>query len=1383
MVVTYTGTRSGTFDSLPQGISVVYEDGKAPISNGGREMRGSAGCGSIGRETAGQMGARNNGHKPGESEMVAHQQGQRERMKRSTPAFILLVAGLMAASATALELTVSKSGGTGKVASFSLDTKAARRITLQDWTGGRGFAPDLVNYTIDAPADGGRSLSLFDGDGEPLPVQVTPAGHGKATLSFVAEVPAGTNVNYWLRLDGQGAAAMPAVSAVKEGDILTLSSRLLAVRVPAPQEKTFETPVAAETLPAPVLAFRGEDKVWKGGGKLLSKRPVKVFTVALTAEGPVYGAVRYRLEYEGGGWYEATVRVTDRSPLAEVREEYDLGRVAKKNAEFWQLDLSGGWEADTAEHMNVAGQGFVGVTYPAIEQDAAAASGSQSTDFDLSGGLMIHHDSCWGSRFVSYYGIHKAEARTANPDGYALAMVAPLHKGEWRRANSLPVDIEGRQVRIRFPMDTAPTSLRTDPGTDTGPFSMHEHDPNLPPSRTRRVWGLVLAHPAIAVTPPKGHGSTCLGYSVRNLYGTVGLDRFKDFVLDWPFDSAQGKPDANVAYPRVFITPDGVRKYREALQADPNFSLATYDNVKNPVGPRYFYLLTGDPAVAQQEVAGVIKGLDSAILLHTAALSVGHHHALGMWGLPLAHAESVLAWPDLPAEARSAIRSRLALMCYLLTDPDVTSAGNGSHHGNPNMGIARLSDRSNVAALIPDHPMHRAWAEYMGDFLAYKQGTLMAPEGAWSEYGVSYHAHGYGKIARGLMGALADKVAASDLIRTYNRQDFDYFLNLLTPVDARFGNRLIPGMANSPCGAPMQLLQAMGNFADHDPEFAANLRWGWEEGGRMIGTGADGITVAAMARPEIPAREAKLTSRVYPGFGVIFRAHQGPDETCLYLRSGYNWSHWNFDQGNLICYSKGAALLPPQPYQYDSGKIDRAFPDKNVLRFGTPTNEMVHATPDSNILDARFSESVDYAWHSTGFPDWYFNPGAKPGLGCPRARIEAAGTTDGAFTWDRQVAFLKGKTGKSPNYFVIRDSIDGAGKAASWFVLNLPGRKEHFKVEGEKVAVNTEWPTKLDVFFPGRQNLVFEMKENRLPTGYREDGYFKFSRTPAEGEVISRDYVMDDEIGTPVRWEKWTGQRKQNPGFWDRFIRIAHNPAAYVGARFAFDPALEFKQQQVTLRLANAPGQDVTWVLYPRGAGEVEPTATQLAPGVTKVVTGEGTDYVFLSTAPFTYTVEGVVFDGTAGVIRVPKGGKPALVFSTGGKPKVEPRVVADGDKVRFVATDPVYVNLSHGNVGVRGVGPFDLSFTPDGITGTVDGGIRTIVCTWPEKIVRPGYWQDGVRWYAGFADEPSITKGQKTPQFSIAMGVSAGKHEVKIAEWTWPALPPVPARSTLALK
>ena len=1260
-------------------------------------------------------------------------------------------------------------------------------ITIRDWTG-RGFAPDLVNYTIAAPKDGGRSLRLLDADGQPVPVQVTPGEQGQATLSFVAAVAPGGTPSYTVRADGQGERAKAAVSSAKDGATLVLANQRLAVQVPGPQEQVFDPPVAADTLPAPILAFRGPDGAWRGAGQLLLKRPVKRFAVTQTASGPVFAETRYRLEYAAGGWYEATVRVTDRAPLAQVTEAYDLS--AAKNAAFWQLDLAKGWSADEAEHMSVAGQGFYPIQYPTLDKEEQTVAAGPSVGSDFPGGgenapvRAIHHDSCWGGKYVSYYGIQSAAERKANPNGYALAMVAPLHKGAWRRANSIPVFVKGGQVRVRFPMDVAPISWQNEPGSDVSPFSCHEHDPALPATYGRRVWGLVLAHPALLVSPDKSIGSRCLGYSVRNLYGTVGLDRYKDFVLDWP--------DPGVKYPRVFLTPAAVEKYRAAIKADPDFVFATHEDQKDTLGVRKSYLLSGDPAVAQRELPDVIKQLDHAIAFHATALSVPHHHAIGMWG-GLDHVESVLSWPDLPAGDRAAIRSRLALLCYLLTEPDVTSAGDGSHHGNPNMGVARLMDRSNLAALIPDHPMHRAWAEYMGDFMAYKQGTFMAPEGAWIEYGVSYHMHGYAKIIRGLMGVLADQVAAADRIYAYHRQDFDYYLNLLTPMDPRFGSRFIPGSANAPTGCPVQFLGAMGNFAGRDPAFAAHLRWGWEQSGRMIG-GAYDLMTTAMARPDLPAQEPKLTSRAYPGFGVIFRAHQGADETCLYLRSGYHWSHWGQDQGNLMCYAKGAVLLPPQPYQYArNGEIDPAFPDKDLMRFGDPKNDLPHSWADSNILDARFGESVDYAWHSTGYPDWFFTPGARPGFGEPRPRAAAAGTAAGEFTWDRQVAFLKGKTGKSPNYFIIRDTVNGPGKAASWWYLNLPGQQRHLKIEGEQVAVDTEWPTKLDLLFPGRPNPAFELSENRLPTDYSE-AHFAFSRQPAEGEVISRDYVMDDEAGTPVRWEKWTGQRKQSPAWWDYWISIAHNPAAYDGSRYAFNKPLGFKQQQVTLRLPGAPGQEVAWVLYPCGAGEAAPNATQLAPGVTRVVTGEGTDYVFLAAAPLEYSGEGIEFAGQAGAVRVPKAGEPELVLlrgsklsfkgkTVGGPATAEPQVIAEAGKVRFVAPAPVYVKLTRGNVGVRGVGPFDLTFTPEDITGTVDGDIRTLVTTWPEQITRPGYWMDGVRWCAGFADEHSIYKGTAAPQFAIAFGVSAGQHAVKIAEWEWPALPPAPPRVELRVE
>ncbi len=1284
-------------------------------------------------------------------------------------------------------------------------------LTIKDLTG-RGFPPDLVNYSIAAPADNGKNLRVLDSEGKSLPLQVTPAGNGQATLSFIASVAPNGTSTYTVRDDGQGESAKSAVSANKDSDAMVLANQLLAVKVPAPQEKSFDKTVAADTLPPPIIAFRGPDGTWKGEGKLLLKRPVKKFTVAQAAGGPVFNEISYRLDYAEGGWYEAKIRVTDSAPFAQVSESYDMG--IDTNREFWQLDLSKGWKPDAAEHMSVAGQGNRPVQFPSLADEEKVVASGPSVGANFAGGgegpvRCIHHDSCWGEKFVSYYGIHSAEARKANPASYPVAIVAPLHKGDWRRSSSLPIFVKGGEVRVFFPMATWPTSWKDEPRSDVSPFSCHEHDPSLPTTYGRRNWALVLAQPALKITGYNDKSTAeGAGYSIRVGYGEVGLDRYKDFILNWT--------DGKVQYPRVFITTDEVKKYREAVKADPAFPLLSMING--------YYWFTGDPETAKKELPEVHKRLDDNIKYIMTSLSIHHHHTLDAYGTPVGHTESVLSWPDLPSADREAIRAKLALLCYLLVEPDVTSAGDGSHHGNPNMGVSRLQDRANLAALVPDHPMHKTWSEYMAMFMAYKQGTFMAPEGGWFEYGASYHMHGYGKILRGMMGTQADKVSTADRIWSYNRTDFDYYMNLLSPFDPRYGARTIPGSANSAVGNPPHFLQAMGSVADKDPEFAANLRWAWENGGRMVATGADAITIPAMARPEIPAKEPKLTSRIYPGYGVIFRAHQGPDETCLYLRSGYLWSHWNQDQGNMMLYSKGAVLLPSQPYQY-GGPKDNSFPDKNFIRFGDPTNDFPHDWGDSNIIDANFAGSADYAWASSGYPDWFINPAGAPGWEKANVRKLVGGMDqkEGAFWWDRQVIFLKGATAKAPNYFVIRDSFNGDGKLASWFNLSLLGRKGNLKIEGAKVAVDTEWPTKLDMIFTGRDKFAFEMQDDNLPVQFGP-----YNRLTEQAK-ISRDWL--DKEGRPAVADGKGG--------------------CNVNA-----------EQHVTLRLQSAPGQEVAWVLYPRGEGENSPTVSQLDPGVTKIVTAEGTDYVFLSTKPMEYKGEDVEFSGLAGAVRVAKDGKATFVLSAGpGKvgykgsfiespvpfektvaagTRLEPVAVptwsvsapsamaggqklsegvtkasadgvtqyavdapsalsaADGDvklharkafveiskdKVRFVVPERAYAQLSAGNIGVRGVGPFDLTFTPDGISGKVDGAIRTIVTTWPHKIIRPSYWMDGVRWYAGFADEHSLYKGTKTPQFAVAMGVSAGAHEVKITEWEWPPMPQPPPRTSLSLK
>ena len=1231
---------------------------------------------------------------------------------------------------------------------------AEKKIAITDYTG-RGFAPDVVTYRVDGAT--AKQLRLFDAAGQPLAAQTRGLRKGELELSFVTDLPAGATREFLLRDDGKGAAPATAVSAKQAEGALVLANGLFAVKVPAAQEKSFKEPVAASTLPAPLLGFRGAgETAWRGSGKILATRPVKTFKVALVDEGPVFCEVRYELEFAAGGFYRATIRVEDRVPVAKISEDYDPGVMDGTDA--WELDLVTNWAPDRMEIARTNGNGSV---------DAGHVESLEKLKEKPSWYLVP--DSAWGAP-LSQLGLFAEAAQKANPASYPMAGIVPLHKGDWRQMNALEIQSTGpADVRVRLPMSRRYASWLREVTSETSPFSMHEHEPGLAKTYSRRHWGLVLATPALET---KGESGKVLGpfYQARLFYGVVGLDRYKDFVLAWP--------DTGVSYPRVYLKAADVEKYKRELQAS--------------VLPEEFKkkLLTGvialgaDDQATQARVKSVRNNLNyicSAVLVSP---TTGHH-----WTAPnymtASAADDVLGWKGLPAADRAEFRAKAALICYLWEEADVISYANGSHPGNPNMGTARFSPMVSFLPLVPDHPMSAKWGQHMSQYLEYKATTQMAPGGGYFEYGAAYHMHGYARVMNVIPALQAAGVPVSAHLLEADRQNWSYYLNLLSPVESRWKYRIFPGLANSPPGYTENLLEAAGELAPRDPELAANLLWAW------LANGANGDAVAnlnsLLAPVGLAPKEPAFKSEIYPGIGVIFRAHQGPDETYMFLRSGNHWSHWTEDQGNFMLMSRGATLLPFQSYQYWSVK-NKEFDDKNVLHFGHPENKIPHAWPDSNILDHAFGPTVDYARSSTGYPDWYIQPGAMPefggkvdapvGSGGLRKLAEGSTQKQGAFDWDRQILFLKGKTGKSPNYFVIRDSVTGEGQLASWLYLNTLGTKEDVKISCGNLLVDSEWPVKLEVCFPQLAAVKPEFYEERQfvslggysgPSWWRKDG------------PISRNWA--DKDGKPVPEAK---AKTQSPDFWE---------------------------QHSLLRLAAAPGAGDFWLLYPRTAEEAAPVVSAPAPGVMKIAHPEGTDYVFLAAAPFSYEAEGVVFAGSAGTVRIAKDGTVTLALSAGaGKigykgavlsgtapfekvfkpgetvaaasaPAVadEARVVKEGNTVRFIAPAPVYVKLTSGNVGVRGVGPFDLTFTADGITGTVERATRTLVTTIPEKIRRPMYHLDGNRWYAGWADDHSIIKGTATPQFGIGFGVTAGKHTVEIREWTYPALPPVPARARVA--
>jgi hypothetical protein len=1105
------------------------------------------------------------------------------------------------------------------------------------------------------------------------------------------------------------------------------------VSVPGAADRVFQNPVKASTLPAPILSFTSGGSAEMGASAILSERLVQRLRTWTSAEGPVYADAWYEITWAEGGFYRCRVRVIDGVPIARVMEEFDLGKF--DGADEWELSPTAGWKPDQVEKAQPWGNG----------EGADPGSVGTIEEFTSKPQWRMGVDNA----NLGHLGFFQKAQQAANPQGYPMAGVVLMNRGEWRRATGLAVLApKAGDVRVRFPMTAREANWQQDSASVSSPFSTHSIDPQVPPTLGRRAWGLMLSQ--VRLPTEEGAAAFFAGsYRVReetfsrlppfsrgrSVYGIVTLDQYKDYILDWP--------EGQVTYPRLGKSGEGVTRELSATTQELRWMANLFMSWPTP----------------------------------------SHHVTAGNYESAW-HADHLLGSAKLTSEQRKDLRAQLALTMYLHTDASIFSYGVGSHPGNPNMPLARFFPGVAYTGLLPDHPMFGSWVDFMSRQTEYELGKSVAPGGAWVEYG-AYHFHGF-RILPGLASLAAAKAPNLDRLFDYCRVGLDYTTNLLSAPDPRWGARMIPGLANSGPATTNRLVEGASVFQEKDPGFAARLLGAWTENNARPGF---------FPAPDLQPKPPELTSRYYPGFGVIFRAHPGPQETWMMFRSGYLWSHWTTDPGHFSLISRGAVMVPFQAFQYGDSP-DKRFDLHNTVRFGAPENALPPWNPDTNVLDYAFGASVDYAWSSVGVPEWFIQPGAAPAYqqNAKRALAPDLKQTEGAFQWDRQVLFLKGKTASSPNYFIFRDSTRGEGHLASWQFFNLLGRKGDLQVDGSRLTLDTEWPLTLDILY-------------------------------AQPAVLAAPALLEDE------------QKIQT---------------AEVNAKYVSDKNPAGVEQRLLVRIPAAADEGYFYVLYPREGSEASPAVTRLAEGVMKIAHREGTDYAFLSSLPISFAGEDVQFEGCAGSVRVMK--DEIVLALTGGtgrvsckgaviegaaplekrfpiaalKPSSEKRaapaykvtmpawdggeqvapglskkaegdvvryrllaqqslitasetvraegrdalIEVEGDRVRFIVPDRQYVRLSVRGIGVRGVGPFDLTFTPDRITGAADGPMRTLVTTWPAKITRPMFRTDDRRWYAGWSDVAAISKSPEKPDWAIAFGVHEGAQKIEISEWEFPSPP-----------
>lgn len=855
------------------------------------------------------------------------------------------------------------------------------RIVLQEF-GCRDWGPDLVHYRLDPKLFPTGKLALTDAAGRAVPFQIE-----NNVLAFVATLPKGTTATYTLaQSDRDRSAENSPLRFAETADFYEVGNAQFTLRVPRGR--------AAE----PLGQWRAAGGEWTGGSRLVTERKIVERTARVRRRGPACVTLEIRYRFEPAGTYACRVEVIADAPFARISEEFDFGDVAIAERPDWLLvELERGWQPASVRFPESSGEAGAPVVTPPVawgdylkqrREEAHTATGNVG-GFGVPpqptpplAGLMLLEKIVPGGKWGGYRG---GVLLTGAVGGVGMAM---LHVGSWRRTMALNLwhsDATGAVVAL--PLGVRLSRWYLDVADDQSPFSTHEHDPDLPASYGRREWALYFGDAIETVQP---------------CHGTIGLDRYKDWVVDHPESAA-----AKDSYPRAFFSRELAARLKESIDQHP--SRAEVEK---------YYIVSGRTEDAVRHAQEVIAGLKSDPTGNWRVLGLTHYRQAQLLAF-VNKADDALACRDLPAELRAELRRWLALWANLLSEPDINPRGAGVHLGNNNMTFNRSLALPYFAALLPDHPRYAEWMAQVRDWTTWRLAVQTGWDGPFIE-SPSYSVYG---PMRYLLAAtmILRQTGQTDLAQLpFIPRFLEYFADL-TMSDARFGGkRIVPGMGHS-----ANLVEALWGYSMTPLATNPFVSPAWlgffhrlAQGDQVSQRWEEKNTGYALwYRPDITPQPRELTTKFYPTYGVMFRDRfNQPDETALLLRAGMNWSHWDTDALNVILYAYGAPLSPGTGYQYYYGEAAQNHGIyHNRVKVDRPDLPELFGRVDTCVRDYGFTSVADYARADRFYPGGLF------------ADLKS-------MEWRRHVLFVK------PGYFVMRDTFPGGNHRAKWWNwLNLDG--------------------------------------------------------------------------------------------------------------------------------------------------------------------------------------------------------------------------------------------------------------------------------------------------------------------------------------------------------
>lgn len=1212
--------------------------------------------------------------------------------------------------ATALLLTASTALTAAPAAAEYPYRRAAvpanGKLTLTDYDR-RDWGPELVHYTLDTKTFVPGKLVLLGPDGKAVPFQIEDD-----VLAFVASLPQGKSVTYTLQeSDTDRSSENLTVSVTKaekhaSADIL-LGNEFLTLRLPNPEGEYDKT--LGQDPPPPFVAWQANDGPRCGGARWATKRQFATTRFSVAHAGPAYIEYEARYTLAPKGEYVMRIRVAGGMPLVMVTEEFDMGETTQ-GEDLLLLDLGKGWQPKSITGVFYPGEQLACKVRPSLLAEMVTQKKSTKAAPAPVGGvgqepaiplpepdlLKLFYIGAGAQTQGASGGIQLWDGDAKIPGAGNNVALVSLHSGSWRRTMALPVWFkDGTGVSVGLHLSVRPIRWCFEVTDDFSPFSTHEHDDGLSRTYGRREWGLYFGTEFETAQPRFGH---------------IGLDSYKDWVVDWP----QG-PAAKGAYPGSFFKKEHVQRLRKNLDQSP-----AADVLRNR------YLISGkteDAVRNAQTVLAKLKKPESPYIERDFWLWGQANYRKSQLLIFVNEAEDALACPELPAELRQELRRWLALYAYICSSPDWNPRGAGVHHGNNNMPINRTLALAYFAGLLPDHPCYAYWMQCVKIFTEFKLTSQFSPGGEALECPTysTYAPAGALNIAQNVLRhrGIADLTANG-----ITRRNLEYMANLTVP-DPRFGGaRIIPGMGNSSNDQDSIWGVSVATFLDQDPAFAGWCKAMFKAAGAKFADISTGVTFIGHPMyylPDVKESPLKYETVFMPAYGVVFRAHGGtPDETALLFRAGSNSGHWDPDPLNVILYGKGAPLSPGTGYQYyGGGGTANGAAYHNRVRVGEHNRAELFGRVDVTIADYGLGPSADYAVADRYLPPQMFADGK------------------GEMSWRRHVLFLKSDKPAGPSYFVLRDTFPGGEARRKWWTwlnLELPDKVsvdgkvfEKDKVPVEKVIPEADMPT--------QRGQTLEMA-----TDFGAGTWFRFGE-PYDVRVrgIMRYPASHGAAETKTIVEVMAGAGQDY--FYAVFPKKTGEPPPVACEKVA-DGVFKITTSEATdyAFIADQPiSFDKDDIVFSGKAGAVRVFADRVA-----LCLNSGTGRV---------GYKGMVLEGHGPLEKVIplKRLKPGVTKLT------------DGYEKKIVSVD-----LGQG-VTVRGEAPFEAKLDGQTIRIKTQGRARMLHVTQPPFIIRPQFWIDGKETMASWTDYPASGWGSYQNTWLMALTAPAGEHELVVKDFRFP--------------